>query len=96
MREALAEFRTEGITTNIPVISRILSHATFTDGTYDTAFLEHLVREPTTESTGDELIAVIAVAMALDQDLAAREQPNRWKVHGRRQAMVNRLSVGGQ
>jgi len=94
LREALLGYKIEGVTTNIPAISRVLAHSAFIEGTYRTDFLEELLREPVTDSTGNELVAVIAVAMALDQDQAARARPSLWKMRSRHQAMVSRLSAG--
>jgi acetyl-CoA carboxylase biotin carboxylase subunit len=94
MRSALAAYHVSDVTTNIPTISRILSHAAFAEGTYSTTFLEHLQDEQVTENTGKEQVAAIAVAIALSQDRAARERPTRWKQHARRQAMFTRLDGG--
>jgi acetyl-CoA carboxylase biotin carboxylase subunit len=94
MRQALQAYQIEGVMTNIPAIGRVLSHAAFTEGTYHTAFLEGLLNELVTASSGKEQVAVIAVAMALAQDKMARERPSRWKMHGRRAAMLARLSGG--
>jgi hypothetical protein len=64
----------------------------FAEGVYDTGFLERLLTEP--ESGGNELIAALAVAMVLNLDAAAKSLPSKWKMHGRRALMVNRLSSG--
>jgi acetyl/propionyl-CoA carboxylase alpha subunit len=95
MRKALREFRIEGVTTNIPTLSRVLSHATFLEGAYHTGFLEDLMLEPTTEETGNELVAAIAVAMALNEDRSSAGAPSRWKIFARRQAITTRLYAGG-
>ena len=95
MRRALREFRIEGVTTNIPTLSRVLSHATFLEGTYHTGFLEDLLLEPTTEETGKEQVAAIAVAMALNEVRSYSESSNRWRIYARRQGVTTRLSRGG-
>ena len=95
MRKALREFRIDGVTTNIPVLSRVLSHASFLDDTYHTGLLEDLLIEPSTASTGMELVAVIAVTMVLNQEPPRTETLSRWKVQARRQAMLARQPEGG-
>ena len=95
MRKALHESRIDGVTTNIPALSRTLSHAGFLDSTFHTGFLEDLLLEPTTDSTGMEQVAAIAVAIVLNQNLSITETPSRWKIHARRYAMTARLPGGG-
>ena len=95
LTKALADFQITDVPTNIPAISRILSLAAFTSGTYDAGFLEGLLREPGTGSSGKELIAVMALSLAINQDRAAKERPSSWKLHGRRHLMVGRLNAGG-
>ena len=94
LREALMRFTIEGVSTNIPIITRLLSHPLFADGTHDTTFLEQLLEEPATDNTGHELVAAIAVATVLSEERLRRQLPTKWKVHSRRQAMLNRLSGG--
>ena len=95
LTRALSGFRITGATINIPGILRVLSLAPFTSATYDTAFLEQLLQAPLTASSGKEMIAVMALCLAIDQDRAAKERPSPWKLHGRRQLMVGRLNAGG-
>ena len=95
MRRALLGYTIEGVSTNIPMISRVLAHATFVDGNYGTNSLEEILEDTGTSSAGNELIAVVALATALMQDRAAKTKPSRWKQHARRMAMVTRLSTGG-
>ena len=41
-----------------------------------------------------ELAAALAVAIAMDQERAHEPRFGKWRMHGRRMAMVNRLSNG--
>ena len=84
----------DGVVLNTPLVATVLSSAAFTGAKYDTKSLERLVSEPALSSTGNEFIASIAVALAINSDRAKYAQPSRWKLHGRRQLMVNRLSGG--
>ena len=92
MKVALREYQIEGLVTNIPLIQRVMESESFAQATYDTAFLERMLNEP--QTGGNELIAALAVAMALNQESPANALPSRWKMHGRRMLMVNRLSSG--
>ncbi|MEK9659589.1 MAG: acetyl-CoA carboxylase biotin carboxylase subunit [Chloroflexota bacterium] len=90
MRTALAEYKIDGLVTNIPLVDRVLADKRFAGADYHTATLEQLLAEPP-GSGGKELVAVIALAIALRQEETVHA-PSRWKLHGRRQAMLNRLS----
>ena len=92
MKVALSEYKIEGLVTNIPLVERVMDSKPFVEGVYDTGFLERMLTEP--QSDGNELIAALAVAMALSQNAAASSLPSKWKMHGRRALMVNRLSSG--
>ena len=92
MKKALSEYVIEGLVTNIPLVERVLDSKPFVSAQYDTGFLERMLAG--TESSGNELIAALAVAMVLNQDTAANAPPSKWKMHGRRNLMVNRLSSG--
>jgi acetyl-CoA carboxylase biotin carboxylase subunit len=95
MRKALADYKIEGLVTNIPLVDRVLSHRRFADARHDNGFLERLLSGE--DAGGDKAkVAAIAVAMVLGQEQAETHAPSRWKLHGRRQAMVNRLSSGMQ
>jgi acetyl-CoA carboxylase biotin carboxylase subunit len=93
LHKALGDYVIDGVVTNIPLVQRVLDSERFVAGTYDNGFLERMLGEPKAAS-GKERIAAIALAMVLGQDQAARTLPSRWKMHGRRAAMVNRLSSG--
>ena len=95
MRKALREFKIDGVTTNIPALSRVLSHASFLDRTYHTGLLENLLIEPSTDSTGMELVAAIAVTMVLAQEPEYGQPTSRWKMQGRRRAVLAGQLNGG-
>ena len=92
MKSALSEYVIDGLVTNIPLVERVLDSKPFANAEYDTGFLERMLAGETSE--GNELIAALAVAMVLNQDTAVNAAPSKWKMHGRRNLMVNRLSSG--
>jgi acetyl-CoA carboxylase, biotin carboxylase subunit len=92
MQKALSEYVIEGLVTNIPLVERVLESKPFASAVYDTGFLERMMAGES--SGGNELIAALAVAMLLNQDTAENAAPSKWKMHGRRNLMVNRLSSG--
>ena len=91
MLAALDQYVVEGPVVNIPLVQRVLEHKDFRSGAFDNAFLERMLNEPARNSA---LAAAIAVAMALEQESPQEIQFSRWRMHGRRMAMVNRLSNG--
>ena len=93
LHQALDAYKIEGVVTNIPLVQRVLDHKAFAHGTYDTGFLERMMSGPE-PAAGRELIAAIALAMVLEQEHASRAMPSKWKMHGRRALMVNRLNNG--
>ncbi len=92
MLDALNDYAIEGLVVNIPVVQRVLEHRSFRGGTFDNGFLERLLEEP--PSQNKEMVAAIALAMVLDQQAAENHLVSRWRLHGRRMAMVNRLGGG--
>ena len=88
--EALGDYVIEGVVTNMPLVSRVLANRRFARATYATGLLDEMLEHPA-GATGKEVIAAIALAMAMSQEEAASAMPSRWKMHGRRAAMVNRL-----
>jgi acetyl-CoA carboxylase biotin carboxylase subunit len=92
MKQALSEYVIEGLVTNIPLVERVLDSKPFVSAQYDTGFLERMLAG--VGVGGNELVAALAVAMVLNQDNAANAPPSKWKMHGRRNLMVNRLSSG--
>ena len=91
LQKALDDYVIEGVVTNIPLVSRVLARRRFTSASYATGLLDEMLEQPS-GATGKEHIAAIAVAMALRQNEALSEMPSKWKMHGRRALMVNRLS----
>ena len=94
MRRALDEFDTEGLVNNTALVRRVLDRSLFVEARHDNTFLEEVLRAPVSDGGGKELIAALAVAMALAEDKAERTEPGKWKMYGRRAAMVSRLSGG--
>ena len=92
MQAALDRYAIEGVVVNIPLVKRVLDHEAFRRAQFDNGFLERLLDEPPAQDRA--LIAAIALAMALGQERADGQMPSRWRMHGRRMAMVNRLSNG--
>ena len=92
MLDALNDYAIEGLVVNIPVMQRVLQHRDFRGATFDNGFLERLLEEP--PSQNKEMVAAIALAMVLDQQAAQNHLVSRWRLHGRRMAMVNRLGGG--
>ena len=91
MLAALDQYVIEGPVVNIPLVRRVLEHKNFRNAAFDNAFLERMMNEPSRSSA---LAAAIAVAIALEQESPPEVQFSRWRMHGRRTAMVNRLSNG--
>ncbi|MEE8519469.1 MAG: acetyl-CoA carboxylase biotin carboxylase subunit [Dehalococcoidia bacterium] len=94
MRDALDQYKVEGVVTNIPLIADVMEHPSFTGATYHNSFLEQWLTNRDAGS-GKEMVAAIAVAMVLEQEKQDKSLPSKWKIHGRRGAMVNRLNGGG-
>ena len=92
MLDALNDYAIEGLVVNIPVVQRVLQHRNFRGATFDNGFLERLLEEPPAQNK--EMVAAIALAMVLDQQAAENHLVSRWRLHGRRMAMVNRLGGG--
>ena len=92
MLDALDDYAIEGLVVNIPVVQRVLKHRDFRGAKFDNGFLERLLEEP--PSQNKEMVAAIALAMVLDQQAAENHLVSRWRLHGRRMAMVNRLGGG--
>ncbi|MCH8199124.1 MAG: 3-methylcrotonyl-CoA carboxylase, partial [Chloroflexi bacterium] len=91
LQKALGDYVIEGVVTNIPLVSRVLARRRFTSASYATGLLDEMLEQPA-GATGKEHIAAIALAIALRQNEALSEMPSKWKMHGRRAAMVDRLS----
>ena len=90
MHQALQSYVIDGVVTNIPLIQRVLDTAPFRDAGYHNGYLEQLLDGD--DPAVRELVAALAVAMVRGQEAAAQTAPSRWKMHGRRASMVNRLN----
>ena len=93
LKQALDEYVIDGLVTNIPLVQRVLDSRSFANAEYDNGSLERML-DGSDAAAGNELIAALAVAMVMNQDQAKKTMPSRWKMHGRRTLMVNRLSSG--
>ncbi len=92
MQTALDEYKIDGLVVNIPLIKRVLDNKDFKRAAFDNGFLERLLDEPASQDK--RIIAAIALAMALSQERADAQMPSKWRMYGRRMAMVNRFSNG--
>ncbi len=92
MEGALDQFRIDGVVVNIPLVRRALGHRDFRLGTFDNGFLERMLEEPASQDR--RVVAAIALALALGEQRAEDQSPSKWRLHGRRMALVNRLSNG--
>jgi acetyl/propionyl-CoA carboxylase alpha subunit len=93
LKEALGAYVIDGLVTNIPLVQRVLDSPWFANAEYDNGSLERML-DGSDSPSGKELIAALAVAMVLNHDQATKTMPSRWKMHGRRSLMVNRLNSG--
>jgi acetyl-CoA carboxylase biotin carboxylase subunit len=93
LKQALDDYVIEGLVTNIPLVQRALDSRGFAQAEYDNGTLERML-DGSDAASGREMIAALAVAMVLNQDQVTKTIPSRWKMHGRRTLMVNRLSNG--
>ena len=92
MRQALDEYRIDGLVVNIPLIQRVLDQREFQEAEFDNGFLERMLEAAPAQDK--RLVAAIALAVALSQERVDANLPSKWRMHGRRMAMVNRLSNG--
>lgn len=90
MLSAIDEYIIEGPTINLPLIKRVLEHKVFKKATFDNGFLEELLNSPA--SANKSIVAAIALSVIMAQDHADLQSPSKWKMHGRRMAMVSRLN----
>jgi acetyl-CoA carboxylase biotin carboxylase subunit len=88
LTRALHEMRLPGLTTNIPFVLRVLADARFLSGDYDTSLAERLPAAPT---DGDDLVPVVAAALALH-----RRVPKTAIPEGRPAASVSPWVLAGR
>ncbi len=92
MQAALDQFAIDGPVVNIPLVQRVLATEEFKSGAFDNGFLERLLEKPPPQDK--RIVAAIALAIALGQQRAEDQSPSKWRLHGRRMALVSRLSNG--
>ena len=90
MVSALNAYVIEGPVVNIPLIKRVVEHKVFKKATFDNGFLEELLSSPA--SVDKSIVASIALSFIMAQTHAESQSPSKWRLHGRRMAMVNRLN----
>ena len=90
MLTAIDEYIIEGPVVNLPLIKRVLEHKIFKKATFDNGFLEELLNSPV--SVNKSIVAAIALSMVMAQSHADAQSPSKWKMHGRRMAMVSKLN----
>ena len=90
MLAAIDEYVIEGPVVNLPLIKRVLEHKIFKKATFDNGFLEELLNSPA--SVNKSIVAAIALSMVMAQSHADAQSPSKWKMHGRRMAMVSKLN----
>jgi acetyl-CoA carboxylase biotin carboxylase subunit len=95
MRRALAEYRIDGIRSNIGFFGEVLGHPAIRDGRFDTGFVDDWLRDRVGQVPSEEsrALAVLAAAVFMrDPDPAGRADgvsppPGPWKLEGRRRGL---------
>jgi acetyl-CoA carboxylase biotin carboxylase subunit len=100
MRRALAEFRIDGIASNVGFFSQVLDHPAFLGGRFDTAFIDDWLKErlPLTHTDEERKLAVLAAAVfELQAGVGGEGAPSSsssvsdgWKMDGRRRLLRER------
>ncbi len=98
MKRALAEYRVEGIRTNISFFLKVLDDRHFRRGDFDTGFIDHWLKTQNTESGLMDLdrdLAAIAAGIFHSQRGSASGESagiksSLWKVDGRRRSLRTR------
>jgi acetyl-CoA carboxylase biotin carboxylase subunit len=98
MRRALAEYRVLGIKTTLPFFERVLQHADFLAGDFDTSFVERAFRpaDSRRERPIDVAVAAAAIRALLDREARSRvptpgDRGSAWWRAGLREAQGSRL-----
>jgi acetyl/propionyl-CoA carboxylase alpha subunit len=92
LRRALHELRLPGVTTNRPLLLRVLDHPDFVSGTYDTSILDNM---PAPVPAADDFLPAVAAALAAHRRVrktavpapSAHGGPSPWVRAGRMRAM---------
>jgi 3-methylcrotonyl-CoA carboxylase alpha subunit len=85
LNRGLEDSDVRGIVTNIPFLSRLVTHRSVRANAIDTGFIERELAGLTAESAaaGDlELCAAVAAILADEQRVAASEPPSPWRMSG--------------
>ncbi len=96
MLRALSEYQIYGIKTTIPFFKRILLHAKFLEGDYNTHFISNLEKEENSAQPEEESVALIAAGIKsyieskAGLSLRQKEKVSNWKVQGRMRSFTNR------
>ena len=99
LNEALAAYKIPHVTTNIPVIQRVLAHPEFTGATYSTALLPQLASQGQLDlSEGGERETVAALTAAFGSLFGGPpdHRPSPWRAAGRAAQMAPRPNRGGR
>lgn len=96
--KALDKYHISGLTTNIPLIQKILYHPDFTEGNYSTNLLANLDIQNSKPSIRESSIEKVAIAAAVINEIFGTghtDKPNPWKLHGRLSQMASSSNRGG-
>ena len=100
LTKALSKYHLPGVTTNIPLIQRVLSHRDFTRGAYSTLSLPQLAiqgpADPTEEEGERETVAALAAAFGSMFGAQPQSRSSPWKTYGRAAQMNHRPGGGGR
>lgn len=99
LNKALAAYKIPRVTTNTPILQRVLSHPDFTSGTYSTALLSQIASQSKPDLTEEgerEIVAVLTAAFGSLFGGPPNYRPSPWKVAGRAERMIPRLGRGGR
>jgi acetyl-CoA carboxylase biotin carboxylase subunit len=77
MRRALGEYQVGGIRTNLAFHRRVMRHAAFQAGEYDTGFIDRHRAELTPAEPDQEQAELAAVAAVIETSHAARQAPGQ-------------------
>ncbi len=97
MLRALSEYQVYGIKTTIPFFMRILHHAQFLSGNYNTHFIEALEKETDGKETEEEVVALITAGIKTYMENKSRStrrgsrKISNWKFQGRLENLSRRL-----
>ena len=97
LRRALGEYIVGGIQTNVAFFRHLVERPEFLRGELDTELIDRLLREPTAEASPPEVLRAAALAVALEEAAAAREDArpsapaSRWKQAARQEGLRTHL-----